>query len=404
MPGRKEYRGGAGELTLGTAMTAGSTSFTVTGDVTNWPAGGTNPFVVDIDSDLGSAEKLLIQQRSGSVFTVVAVTGRGYDGTSAQSHAIGALVRHVLDADTLDDANRHVNDDTSDDHSQYLNTTRHDLAARHSVGTVIPAAAPGASAPGDTASAGASSSVARADHRHSRTDSYGAVGSMSAEAIGDTASAGSSANVARIDHRHAMPGTGTPSTQAIGDAAAAGSGPTVSYSDHKHAMPAFATPSGALTFGGANAAGSAATLPRADHVHALPAVLGLSLNEDKNDGDTGTISGGTSTTVATKAITTTGARMFCIEAYVVVRATTDDAFAGYVHIKMNGSTLTGGTRRFGTHLATGDATSLFYPCSFQVWTSQSAGSYTFTMVVENDVGAINVLASQRCLSVNVIGG
>ncbi len=402
MPGRKEYRGGAGELALGTAMTAGSTSFTVTGDVTNWPAGGTNPFVVDIDSDLGSAEKLLIQSRSGQIFTVVASIGRGYDGTTAQSHAIGAIVRHVLDADTLDDANRHVNDDASDDHSQYLNTTRHDVAARHTVGTVIPAGTPGTSAPGDSASGGASSSVARADHRHGRTDSYGGTGAMTAEAIGDTAAAGTSAALARIDHRHAMPAFGSPSTQAIGDVAADGVAATVARSDHLHAMPAFAVPSGVQTFGGANAAGTAATLARSDHVHALPATLGLTQDVEGNDGDSASIAAGASLTLQTVTKVTTGTRLFIVSGRFQVRGAGGGAFAGFGFLKMGGVNLYDADRRFNSYGFI-DADDTLTVEWFTI-TSQAAGSHTFTLEVTNDAAAPALVCSNRNLNVYTLGG
>lgn len=129
MPGRKSFAGAAPRTTLNGSITNVSTVIVVASG-TGYPSGGTNPFVVVIDRGLASEEKVLVQSRSGTSLTV-ASSGRGYDGTAATSHASGAFVEHVLDADTVDEANAHVNDDTRDDHSQYLNTTRHDTTARH---------------------------------------------------------------------------------------------------------------------------------------------------------------------------------------------------------------------------------------------------------------------------------
>jgi hypothetical protein len=120
---RKEYNGGTTATTLSGALSSGSTSFSVA-DGSTFPSGGSNPFVVVIDRGMASEEKLLIDSRSSNTFTVNA-SGRGYDDTSDVSHSSGATVEHCLDAETIDEANAHVNDDTRDDHSQYLNTTRH---------------------------------------------------------------------------------------------------------------------------------------------------------------------------------------------------------------------------------------------------------------------------------------
>jgi hypothetical protein len=51
----------------------------------------------------------LCSARSAANFTV-APSGRGYDGTTAQSHSDQAAITHVLDADTVDEVNAHAND------------------------------------------------------------------------------------------------------------------------------------------------------------------------------------------------------------------------------------------------------------------------------------------------------
>src|SRR5690606_19274798 len=73
----------------------------------------------------------------------------------------------VIDAASIEDFSDHLHDTTNDHHTQYLNTTRHDVTARHTIGTVVPAGTPGAVTPGASAAAGSSNAVARADHVHS---------------------------------------------------------------------------------------------------------------------------------------------------------------------------------------------------------------------------------------------
>lgn len=114
----------------------------------------------------------------------------------------------------------------------------------------IPTAVAGASAVGDTAATGASTSLSRADHRHSRE----AFGSPVASAVADTAADGSATTEARADHRHAREAFGSP--VAVDTANAAGSATTVSRSGHKHALkgPAIQADSGASASLGAGSA------------------------------------------------------------------------------------------------------------------------------------------------------
>lgn len=108
----KDFDGGAEKTTLTAAINNSATSFTVV-DGSTFPA-GTNPFVVVVDRGLATEEKLLISSRIGNSFNILE---RAYDGSSAQSHALGAIVEHVLDAYTIEQANRYVN----------LQTTKGDL-------------------------------------------------------------------------------------------------------------------------------------------------------------------------------------------------------------------------------------------------------------------------------------
>lgn len=162
---RKGFSGNATDTTLSTGINTTDTTIVIA-DSTGWPTGasGTEPFVLVIDPDTDSEEKVLCSSRSGTSCTV---SSRGYDDTSASSHTAGAVIWHVIDADTVDEANKHVNDTSDDDHTQYMKTdgTRHDLTARHQFGSAF--GTPGAPADVSTsAAAGSGSAPAREDHVH----------------------------------------------------------------------------------------------------------------------------------------------------------------------------------------------------------------------------------------------
>lgn len=108
----KDFDGGAQKTTLTAGLTNAATSFSVV-DGSTFPP-GSNPFVVVIDRGLATEEKILISSRVGNSFNVLE---RAYDGSSAQTHALGAIVEHALDAYTVEQANRYVN----------LQTTKGDL-------------------------------------------------------------------------------------------------------------------------------------------------------------------------------------------------------------------------------------------------------------------------------------
>lgn len=163
---RRNYAGGAVITTLASGISAVDLSITLSSS-TGWPTGGANgEFFVTIDADLPGEERILVASRSGSTLTIANTGKRGVDGTAATSHATGATIIHSFSGIDADEANRHVNDTTLDEHTQYMATdgTRHDLTARHSAGTVVPTAAP---VPIGTALAeGTGTNAARATHVH----------------------------------------------------------------------------------------------------------------------------------------------------------------------------------------------------------------------------------------------
>lgn len=224
---RKEFTGNAPATTLNGAINSSVLALTLASG-TGYPTGATAEFVLTIDEGNAAEEKVLCSVRTGTTVTIVS---RGYDGTTAQDHANGASVKHTIDAVLMQELTDHIWVTTNDAHTQYMKTdgTRHDLTARHAYGAAL----------GTPAAGGAS-------------------------AVGDTASAGTGAAAAREDHRHSREAFATPGASAVGDTAAAGSATTIPRSDHRHSREAFATPAG---LGNANAAGSATTLPRSDHAH-----------------------------------------------------------------------------------------------------------------------------------------
>lgn len=164
----REFKGNAIVTTVATGFSSAELTSIVITAATNWPTGtGGDQFVVLVVSEDGNTrEKILIESRSGTTLTI-ASSGRGYDGTTAQTFSAGATIMHVLDATFMQTLADHVNDET-DDHAQYLNTTRHDALA-HEFGAAL--AEPGnPEQVGTTLNPGVATAPARADHVHTLGD------------------------------------------------------------------------------------------------------------------------------------------------------------------------------------------------------------------------------------------
>ena len=103
---RKEFKGAAKPATLQAGITSSATSMTITTYV-GWPDGSTGPFVVCLDRGTTLEEKVLCTSRVNGAITIQT---RGYDDTTAVAHSTTeGGVEHVIDASTLDQANRFVN-------------------------------------------------------------------------------------------------------------------------------------------------------------------------------------------------------------------------------------------------------------------------------------------------------
>jgi len=103
---RRQHSGNAKVTTLSAPIANGTdTSFTIA-DATGWPDGSVGNFVVTINSGQSDVEKMLCSSRSG---TTVTVATRGYDSTTAASHASGATAAHTISAAEIDEMNQHTN-------------------------------------------------------------------------------------------------------------------------------------------------------------------------------------------------------------------------------------------------------------------------------------------------------
>ncbi len=160
----KEFAGAAPATRLSGSLASGTTTTfsVISGGGAGYPTGATAPFVVVIDRGTSLEEKVLVTSRTGDTFSTLT---RGYDGTTAQTHAAQAVVEHVLDAATLTEANAHVNTVSRDDHTQYLKA---DGTRGLSGVTALATGTPTTSAVADAAAVGTGNDLARSTHRHGR--------------------------------------------------------------------------------------------------------------------------------------------------------------------------------------------------------------------------------------------
>lgn len=113
----REYSGNAQRTSLNGGISASDTTIAVASGI-GYPTGSTAPFVITIEAGTTAEERVLIASRSGNNLTVAA-SGRGWDGTTASTHANTATVDHTFSATDARDANAHINDTTLDHHTQY---------------------------------------------------------------------------------------------------------------------------------------------------------------------------------------------------------------------------------------------------------------------------------------------
>jgi len=98
---RFEHAGAAAATALSSSITNVTTALNVA-SATGWPTGAVGPFVITVDAGTAGEEKILVSSRTGLVLTVQT---RGYDSTTATSHAFNAAVIHSFSATEADEAN-----------------------------------------------------------------------------------------------------------------------------------------------------------------------------------------------------------------------------------------------------------------------------------------------------------
>jgi len=124
----RQYSSRSQQTTLTGAITSGATSMTVVsgtgllGGVTI-PAGRT--FTIVIDPDTALEEIVNATAVSTNTFTIV----RAIDGSSAQDHSAGAVVRHMAIGRDYRDANLHANASTSYNDGSGNAVTLHGIGA-----------------------------------------------------------------------------------------------------------------------------------------------------------------------------------------------------------------------------------------------------------------------------------
>ena len=102
------YSATAVDNTIAVGITSSSTSVTLSTTPVGYPTSG-NQFAIALDYNTASEEIVLVTSYIGAVFTIQ----RAYNGTTAQAHSPGALVRHVIIAQDLTDAQNHYAATTS---------------------------------------------------------------------------------------------------------------------------------------------------------------------------------------------------------------------------------------------------------------------------------------------------
>lgn len=105
MPSRY-YSAIAQDTTLTGSITSISATMAVTA-TTGFPSN--YPYVLAVDYENANEELVLVTNATGLTLTIT----RGYNGTSAVSHGVGATIRHVIVAQDLTDAQAHYDATTS---------------------------------------------------------------------------------------------------------------------------------------------------------------------------------------------------------------------------------------------------------------------------------------------------
>lgn len=110
---RRYYSSTAVETTLTSNVSNSATTLPVA-STSGFP--GTTPYTLILDEGTVNEEIVTVTGVASLNLTVT----RGVDGTTAVSHSNGATVKHGVSARDFDETNSHVNDNSTDVHTQYV--------------------------------------------------------------------------------------------------------------------------------------------------------------------------------------------------------------------------------------------------------------------------------------------
>ena len=110
------YSSTAVDTTVASSVAAGDTTIVVTA-TTGFPT--SYPYTLALDYDTSKEELINVVGASGTTLTVgvtvgvASTSGRGVDGTTAQTHSVGANVKHVISGRDMREAQEHIAASTS---------------------------------------------------------------------------------------------------------------------------------------------------------------------------------------------------------------------------------------------------------------------------------------------------
>lgn len=91
----RDHKGGTQAAQLASGINNSQLSYALaTGSGSSYPDGSSGPFIISIDADSAGMEKIRCTSRTADTLFSGDISDRGFDGTSAVSHAQGATVKH----------------------------------------------------------------------------------------------------------------------------------------------------------------------------------------------------------------------------------------------------------------------------------------------------------------------
>lgn len=123
----RNYVNGAPLLTLTVAVNSADTILEV-GSTAGYPAA---PFTMALERGTVNEEVVLCSVVAATTFSVT----RGWDGTSAKSHSVGAAIEHTTAAIDYNQSNAHINNTVPNPHPEYVPRSSYGVKGQVLVGT-----------------------------------------------------------------------------------------------------------------------------------------------------------------------------------------------------------------------------------------------------------------------------